>query len=405
MKILFISGHYPPNTAGGGEISTHLIARGLVELGHDVSVITDGPQAYENDLDNVRVMSLPLKLSAKPLREKKHSQCVARKLRHAIKSGQYDIVHAHDFRAALALALINDVPKVVTARDYAQLSGCTNNITADGNIDPGCQGIGEAISCQRIAEASPLRKAGRAFQYLFNIKYRRRAFASFPLQVFISDYQKEYVNRYIDAGQQKQAVIYNPVSPDYLSEPIKEGQRGHVLYVGRVEMYKGVRLLLQAWPSVLRNQPQAQLTIVGRGAQREEYERLVQKEAWRDSVKFVDHVPYNQMKSLYDRAQVVVAPHLWVEPFGRTVVEAMARGKVVVAANCGGPGEIIQDGQTGILFERANGRNLTQKLSRALSLDENQRRVMGQAGRGWVKNSLTVDKIARQYQEIYADLD
>ena len=47
MKILFLSAQYPPETKGGGELSTHLIAQGLQQLGHDITVVTDGDRRGE----------------------------------------------------------------------------------------------------------------------------------------------------------------------------------------------------------------------------------------------------------------------------------------------------------------------------------------------------------------------
>ncbi len=402
MKVLFISGHYPPNTSGGGEISTHLIAQGLSQLGHGVTVVTEGDDRDGTSLlDGVNIISRPLGLTNKPLLEGRASRQIADELKAIINGGQYDIIHAHDFRSALALSECGHVPAVVTTRDYAQLSGCTNNITLSGNIDPGCQGWREAITCHRIAEVGAVNKVGRASQYLLNINYRRRAFASLPTQVFISSAQKSYINRYIGAGRQRQAVIYNPISPEYLSEPLREGEPGHVLYVGRVEMYKGVGLLLEAWVEVIKANPHAKLTIAGRGAQKRQYEKYVQEKSLQSSVGFIDHVPYDQMRDLYDSAQIVVAPHLWVEPFGRTVVEGMARGKIVVAADVGGPAEMVEDSKTGFLFKRANSQELGRMLLKTLSLKDDERQIIEQSARSWVRDNLTIKIIAGAYMKLY----
>jgi len=119
-------------------------------------------------------------------------------------------------------------------------------------------------------------------------------------------------------------------------------------------------------------------------------------------VAFKGRIPVNQIRRVYDQSSIIVAPHVWVEPFGRTVVEAMARGKVIVTANTGGPAEIIENGVTGILFERGSVEALTNALREALTMPQLRRRMMGQAAHQWVRNNSTIGKIAQQYEEFYS---
>src|SRR5581483_12425310 len=102
MKILFVSGYYPPVVRGGGELSTYLIAQALQQRGHEVHVIADGQRSEISETNGVHIQRLPLGLTAKPLLEKRMS----RKIAHALTPylAGYDIIHAHDFRSALALS-------------------------------------------------------------------------------------------------------------------------------------------------------------------------------------------------------------------------------------------------------------------------------------------------------------
>ncbi|MEX2055011.1 MAG: glycosyltransferase, partial [Candidatus Andersenbacteria bacterium] len=100
MRILFLSSLYPPDTRGGGELSTHFIAQGLVERGHQVTVITTAPKLRTSELDGVNIMRLPLPLTAKPLFEERHSKKMAKQLLQHINAESYDIIHTHDFRTA-----------------------------------------------------------------------------------------------------------------------------------------------------------------------------------------------------------------------------------------------------------------------------------------------------------------
>lgn len=400
MKILFISAYYPPRNRGGAEISAHLLARALVARGHEVTVVTDGSQRGEAKRDKVRVISAPLGLQKKPLFEQAAARRSARLLSTIIKSlGDFDIVHAHDFRSALAVSELEYPRAVVTMRDYAALSGCTNNITADGSVDPGC-GQDER-HCHRVAEASWPRSMVRLWQYSYNKSYRREAFGRFGRQIYISHAQKDVIGRFLPLTGKQVAVIYNPIAPEDLSAQISTKISRTILYAGRVEMYKGVDILLAAWRQLQPELPGWKLIVVGDGAQRLPYERLVATWGMQYQVEFKPHMPYEKLPTLYDGADILVAPHRWIEPFGRTVAEGMARGRIVVAANAGGPREMIEIGKTGWLFERADKKSLVTALRDAARMNHYDRREMQRAAREWVNKNLTMDVIAKQHEEFY----
>ncbi|MEK7500032.1 MAG: glycosyltransferase family 4 protein, partial [Patescibacteria group bacterium] len=346
-----------------------------------------------------------LGLQAKPLFERRASKKASKILCKYIQDfSKYDIVHAHDFRSALMLAVCNPKNAVVTARDYAQISGCTNNIQSDGNIDPGCAGAHEFTTCHRIAEASFVRKLFRMWQNTYNMRYRKAAFRCFCYQIFISSAQQKIISAHQDITHQHTAVIYNPIAAEYLAEPLSKSKTGNVLYIGRVEMYKGVLVLLKAWRELMKTDQRAHLTIAGNGAQYEEYENLAATWGMQYRVTFTPHVPYHRLKSLINDSEILVAPHLWVEPFGRTVIEGMSRGKLVIASNIGGPAEIIQHNKTGLLFKRGSVEDLKKSLEHALSMNHFDKKEMGVAARDFVRDNLNMEKIAKEHEEFYREL-
>lgn len=390
MKILFLSSYYPPHTRGGAELSTYYLATGLRDHGHDVNVITSSPN---------------LPLTAKPLFELRHARRIAGALKREIGDPhQYDIVHAHDFRSAQALSELGWENSVVTARDYAQICGTTNDVLLDGTTGDCCSWQNIFTKNPRIVEASLARKFFRIWQYKYNLPYRKKSFLRFPAQIFISKAQQQHIASRQDVSQQKTAVIYNPVPPEYLSQSSQEGIPGTVVYIGTVERYKGVGVLLHAWKKLIRDVGGLHLKIVGDGAQKKDYERLVERWGLDHQITFTGRLPWDRLRRVYDEASVVVAPHLWLEPFGRTVVEAMARGKVVVASNIGGPAEIIQDNKTGLLFEKGSVESLQNRLKDALTMPDLPRRTMQANARQWVQSHLTSDTIAKQHEEFYREL-
>jgi glycosyltransferase involved in cell wall biosynthesis len=408
MKILLMSSYYPPQTVGGAEISTHILARGLVENGNQVRVLTVGESEEEVSADGVDVTRINIPLRGKPLFERWHSRKCARTMD---RLGKYieeaDIIHTNDFRSTLAVIEWrkrrgSEIPVVATIRDYAQISGSTNFVDAKGKFP--ANSVMDARQSHRIREAGGLRKVFRWWQYRYNINYRKKTFRKLDGQVFISRAQMELTTKHQDIEGLQRAVIYNPVDDSYIRERLLRGHDGAVLYVGRVEWYKGVGLLLEAWKEVIKDIPGAHLKIVGDGVDREKYERYVENNGMGYRVTIQRGVRWDRLKRIYDEAQVVVAPHIWEEPFGRTVVEAMARGKIVVAANAGGPGEIIEDKKTGVLFKKQSKKDLVRALKEALTKDELARQEVGRRASRWVEQSLSKKNIATKYEQFYKEV-
>lgn len=413
MNILFLTSLYPPHTKGGGEVSTYLIAEGLVRLGHTVTVLTSTADQERKSQDTheagVRVLRLPLPLSAKPLFERRHAQKIARAIGASeLDFAEYDVVHAHDFRTALVLhelveqGAVHRHRTIVTSRDYAQICGSPNNLSSTGEPCLDCSSLSCIIRNQAVVEAPLLRRPFRIWQYWFNIEYRRSAFKSFPTQIFISNAQKSEISAIQDLSEQQTNVIYNPVADSYHATKPSTVQGQTILYTGRVQHYKGVETLLRAFRELSETHPDAQLHIVGDGDQRRSYEQEVARWGLQYKVRFTSHVAYERVAALYDDAAVVVAPHLWVEPFGRTVVEAMARGRVVVAADRGGPAEIIQNQKTGFLFSVGDHEDLAQTLRDVLSMGELRRREIQSSARAWTQRNLSQENICQQHEASYA---
>ena len=412
MKLLFLCSLYPPHSKGGGEISTHLIARGLVQRGHSVTVITSAAGsergARTRELDGVQIKEVSLPLTAKPLFERQHARRIATSLAQFIPGlAKFDVVHAHDFRSALVLyelIVAGIVPRdtaTVTARDYAQICGSPNNLMADGQSCTDCARLSCIVRNQAVVEAPLLRRPFRIWQYWYNIGYRRKAFLSFASQIFISHAQQNQITGIQDLSAQTTAVIYNPVAPNYLTEKTNPSFGQTILYTGRVQHYKGVGLLLEAFRKLLTTHPDMQLRIVGDGDQKTEYEALVARWGLQYKIKFTNYIAYERLLNLYDEAAIVVAPHVWLEPFGRTVVEAMARARSVVVADTGGPAEVVTNGQTGYTFVAGDSDDLAHTMGQALAAGELRRRALQRQARAWVADNISIDRIASQYEEFY----
>jgi glycosyltransferase involved in cell wall biosynthesis len=97
-------------------------------------------------------------------------------------------------------------------------------------------------------------------------------------------------------------------------------------------------------------------------------------------IVFHGAVTYTETIDFYRRATMLVFPSVWNEPFGMPTIEASACGLPVVSTYSGGIPEIMQDGQTGLLVERGDVRELALAISRILD-NPALARAMGEAGR------------------------
>lgn len=108
-------------------------------------------------------------------------------------------------------------------------------------------------------------------------------------------------------------------------------------YAGRLERDKGVDLLLDAWRAANLNDEYI-LNIAGDGSLRSYVEGVADQTS---NIRVLGLVPHDELINLMRLCQIVVAPSAWPEPFGRTISEAHALGKPVVATRVGGQAELI----------------------------------------------------------------
>lgn len=108
------------------------------------------------------------------------------------------------------------------------------------------------------------------------------------------------------------------------------------------------------------------------------------------------------IKDIMNNIDILVHPAI-DEPFGRVIIEAMSMGKPAVAYNCGGPAEIIKNGETGYLVEPNNYHQLAVKT---LELIENGelRITMGKAGRQRVIEKFNIKRYVSEMEEVFDSL-
>ena len=137
-----------------------------------------------------------------------------------------------------------------------------------------------------------------------------------------------------------------------------------IVSVSRLMPEKGVDVLIKAMKEVVRQIPNAHCLVSGEGAMRGVLQELVEQQGMNRNVQLVGHQE--------DPASIVNASDLFVLPgsnegFGLALLEAMMLGKPVIAADAGGPSEIIADDVDGFLFAPDVVSSLADRIIKALS--------------------------------------
>ncbi len=161
------------------------------------------------------------------------------------------------------------------------------------------------------------------------------------------------------------------VKPHFMADPgepqTNPSASRVALYIGRLSKEKGVSILLRAWSE--RNLGAAgELWLVGDGPERPALEKQA-RELGLDgtAVRFLGSRSPAEIPNLIASARCVVAPSLCYETFGRTVMEAFAAGRGVVASASGAIAEAVDDGETGTVFAPGVVESLGNALHQVMS--------------------------------------
>jgi len=179
---------------------------------------------------------------------------------------------------------------------------------------------------------------------------------------------------------------------DYL--PDYAGRENRIVYFGRLSPEKGLFTLLSA----LKGLP-LRCWIIGDGPSREKLKERVEKESI-SNISFRETQSPEKLKKLISKSLFVVLPSEWYENSPRSVIEAFALGKPVVASRIGGIPELVKDYKTGLTFEPGNAEDLRAKLE-LLSRDHGLAEKMGRVARKFVEENLNPEKHYRELMKIY----
>ena len=171
-------------------------------------------------------------------------------------------------------------------------------------------------------------------------------------------------------------IVHYGIEPNGEPKPYAESTP-RLLCVGRLIPIKGHIVLLRAFAEARKQLPGLELDIAGRGPLEPALKALAAELGIQRSVRFLGHV--SPIQSAIEGAAVVVVPSMG-EGFGMVALEAMERARPVIAADIGGLGELVRDGETGVLVPAGEAAPLADAIVRVAG-DLALARAMGEEGR------------------------
>lgn len=361
MRVLIVNTLYPPAQVGGAERSVAQLAQGLVRAGTDVSALTlqSGREAVEAVVEGVSVHRLPLNNLYWPYDGERRS-AVRRAVWHGLEASnpwmdaavdrmvervRPDVIHLH-LTTGFSLSVYRaaerrDLPLVQTLRDWSMMCARASMFRRERRCERRCGSCVVLTAAKRVQAvdhviglSQPVLEAHRAAGYF------RGAAASV-------------------IGNAAEAAVVS-ARPSLADDPVVTFG-----FIGRVEPEKGIEVLLRA---AMRLEGDWRLRIAGRGeaayVQRLRRAYADPRIVWLGQVEAADFWP---------TVDVLVAPSVWAEPFGRVVVEAVQQGRGVIASRIGGLPDAVSGAGASILIEPGDEEALARTMGEVLAAPERWR--------------------------------
>lgn len=363
MKILLINKFLHLN--GGSETYVLKLGEHLQADGHEVQyfgmehegrVMENRVGSYTSNMDfhngsKLAKFLYPIKTI--------YSTEARKKIRLVLDDFQPDVCHLNNFNYQLTPSIILEIKKwskqtnhackiIYTAHDYQLV--CPNHMCRNLNTQKNCEKClgGRYINCikGKCIHGSLAKSIIGCLEASF--WNWLGVYKQIDMIVCCSNFVKTKLDTNAILAK-KTVTLHNFIEQNEWQQTQK---KDYVLYFGRYSQEKGISLLIRVAESL----PHVQFVFAGLGP----FEELLL------GIPNIQNVGFQKgeaLEKLIREARFVVCPSEWYEPFGLTIAEAIVRGTPVIGADIGGIPEVIQRGQTGVLFESGNQEELTKLVA------------------------------------------
>jgi glycosyltransferase involved in cell wall biosynthesis len=371
LKIALVSDWFFPSV-GGIEYHIHDLATHLVEMGHEVHVITrfgnypDEKLPYEvhRFKGRITVNSFHVSIGTDALKQ----------INELYKREHFDITHGHSIYSPMAVGV--------------------------ANLSAGIRGVPSVITNHSLLGDSILNPA-----YITLLRLSLLKVNSF---IAVSRAVEEDTRSILgkSLGDREIYVVPNGINTDFWKpskdkEELKEslGFKGVVITTtSRLTKRKRVHVIPEIAKRIKKEHGKnVTFLIIGDGPERDNIERLIREYNVGDIVKLLGRQPREKVREYLGASDIYLSPTVY-EAFGIAALEALACGVPVVANNHGGISEIVEHGKTGLVSQ--NDHELIQNLV-ALIDDEDMQEEMGKNARKSVEDRFSWEAVISEMLDVY----
>jgi len=309
-----------------------------------------------------------------------------------------DVVHVHSIHHHISPSILREatkrgIPVVQTLHDYKLVTPAYLFPMRDGK---------PCINCRRGKWLHVIRHRAHKGSIASTALLSFESFVHATLRIYERHIYKfiapsrDMAQRLVELGvNPKQLTViphYNDLSTWKPAGTVGKG----VLFAGRLMADRGIDHVLRA----ARALPAAQFSIAGDGPERAALEAKLKLQKI-SNVTLLGRLSGKALQRAFAQARVVFFPTLTLDTFGLTVLEAMASGKPVVATNLGGVNDLVNEGETGYLYDPQNPDKAIESIKKILS-DEAVARNLGRRARK-AAEEFSLERHYNSITQLYCD--
>jgi glycosyltransferase involved in cell wall biosynthesis len=294
-------------------------------------------------------------------------------------SGNFDIIHGHDWMTANALAEIRNArsKKTVFTLHSTEYGRCGNVFHGGQSKDiRNLEWYGGFVADKIITTSETIKKEA---EWIY--KFEDRKIAEIPNGISLQKFDG-FIDPWKSVKKGQGVGVWDPVC----------------LFVGRMVLQKGADLLLEAIPSVSNAFPDAKFFFIGDGHMRSGLEQKANQLGIQHVTRFPGYVLESDLINFYKACDVVCIPSR-NEPFGIVVLEAWAAGKPIVVTHNGF--DFVRHDVNGLKVDAAPD-SIAWGLKSIFS-DPKRAKLMGLNGRKTAEG-FSWDNIARTTMDVYEEV-
>lgn len=352
MRFLHLTTFYPPYSFGGDAMYIYRLCHALADEGHEVDVVhsvdaykllhPDPPEVPFRAHPNVRVHALDTGhrwLTPLVTQQTGRAGLNAPALRALMRRQRYDVVHFHNMSLlgaeTLAFPADGDPIKLYTTHEHWLV--CPMHVLWKYN-GQAC----DTPECLRCTIAG--RRPPQLWRHTGLLESACRHVDRFlsPSRFTAAMHRERGFSRPVG----HLPYFIERADDDWRHPAPRPHERPYVLFVGRLELIKGVQTLLPLWPRISQDLD-VDLLIAGTGTMEPELRALA---AGNPRIRFLGAQPQAALGALYVHAVACVVPSLTYETFGIVMLEAFARKTPVIARRLGALPEVVEESGGGLTF-------------------------------------------------------